>query len=43
MPVTINGKKVELAVAALLRGEAVQNQDALANPDALSQFEGLGL
>jgi acetoacetyl-CoA synthetase len=43
VPVTINGKKVELAVAALLRGEPVQNRDALANPDALKQFEGLAL
>jgi acetoacetyl-CoA synthetase len=43
VPVTINGKKVELAVSALLRGEAVKNKDALANPDALRQFEGMQL
>jgi len=43
VPVTINGKKVELAVAALLRGESIKNKDALANPDALKQFEGLAL
>ncbi|MCH9044658.1 MAG: acetoacetate--CoA ligase [SAR324 cluster bacterium] len=43
VPVTVNGKKVELAVAGLLRGEPVKNKDALANPDALKQFEGLGL
>jgi acetoacetyl-CoA synthetase len=43
VPVTINGKKVELAVGALLRGEAVDNRDALANPDCLKQFEGLAL
>jgi acetoacetyl-CoA synthetase len=43
VPVTINGKKVELAVASLLRGEPVQNRDALANPDSLKQFEGLAL
>jgi len=43
VPVTINGKKVELAVASLLRGEPIQNRDALANPDALQQFEGLAL
>ncbi|HUJ74955.1 MAG TPA: acetoacetate--CoA ligase, partial [bacterium] len=43
VPVTINGKKVELAVAALLRGEAIQNRDALANPAALRQFENLRL
>jgi acetoacetyl-CoA synthetase len=41
VPVTINGKKVELAVGALLRGETIQNRDALANPAALGQFEGL--
>jgi len=43
VPVTINGKKVELAVAALLRGEAIANRDALANPAALQVFEGLRL
>jgi acetoacetyl-CoA synthetase len=43
VPVTINGKKVELAVAALLRGERIQNRDALANPGALKPFEGMKL
>jgi acetoacetyl-CoA synthetase len=43
VPVTINGKKVELAVSALLRGEPIQNRDALANPDALKEFERLQL
>ncbi|MBI3992987.1 MAG: acetoacetate--CoA ligase, partial [Candidatus Lambdaproteobacteria bacterium] len=43
VPVTINGKKVELAVTSLLRNEPVKNRDALANPDALKQFEGLRL
>ena len=38
VPRTLNGKKVELAVAQLLRGEAVVNRDALANPDALEAF-----
>jgi acetoacetyl-CoA synthetase len=38
VPVTINGKKVELAVGNLLRGEPVKNRDALANPQALDQF-----
>ena len=41
VPVTINGKKVELAVTQLLHGEEVKNKDALANPAALAQFEGL--
>ena len=43
VPVTINGKKVELAVTRILHGEEVNNKDALANPEALAQFEGLGL
>ncbi|MFI5399836.1 MAG: acetoacetate--CoA ligase [SAR324 cluster bacterium] len=43
VPVTINGKKVELAVAAILRGERIQNRDALANPEALQAFESLRL
>jgi acetoacetyl-CoA synthetase len=43
VPVTINGKKVELAVAALLRGETIQNRDALANPAALKPFEAMRL
>jgi acetoacetyl-CoA synthetase len=41
VPVTINGKKVELAVGALLRGESIKNRDALANPGALKVFEGM--
>jgi acetoacetyl-CoA synthetase len=43
VPVTINGKKVELAVAQVLHGEPVKNKDALANPAALEQFEALAL
>ena len=43
VPVTINGKKVELAVAAILRGESIQNRDALANPEALQAFESMRL
>ena len=43
VPVTINGKKVELAVTRILHGEEVTNRDALANPESLAQFEGLGL
>ncbi len=41
IPYTISGKKVELAVAKILRGENVDNRDALANPQALEQFEKL--
>ncbi|MBN2448687.1 MAG: acetoacetate--CoA ligase [Phycisphaerae bacterium] len=41
IPHTISGKKVEMAVAQLLRGEDVANRDALANPDSLEQFRSL--
>ena len=43
VPVTISGKKVELAVGGILRGEEVKNRDALANPQALDQFKSFGL
>lgn len=38
VPVTINGKKVELAVTKILNGEEVKNESALANPESLHQF-----
>ncbi len=38
IPRTISGKKVEIAVAKILNGEAVENKDALANPHSLDQF-----
>ena len=38
IPVTLSGKKVELAVSRILNGESVDNKDALANPAALEQF-----
>ncbi|MBW7905557.1 MAG: acetoacetate--CoA ligase [Phycisphaerae bacterium] len=38
IPVTISGKKVELAVQKILHGEAVTNRDALANPEVLDEF-----
>ncbi|MEZ4234851.1 MAG: acetoacetate--CoA ligase [Myxococcota bacterium] len=40
VPRTISGKKVELAVQRILRGEAVPNRDALANPAALDLYAG---
>ena len=43
VPVTISGKKVEIAVAGILRGEVVKNRDALANPEALEQFSMIHL
>ena len=33
IPVTLNGKKVELAVRNVIEGRPVTNKDALANPD----------
>jgi acetoacetyl-CoA synthetase len=41
IPYTINMKKVELAVRNVIHGDPVTNRDALANPDCLSQYEGL--
>jgi acetoacetyl-CoA synthetase len=38
IPRTISGKKVEIAVTKIVNGEAVENKDALANPDSLKQF-----
>jgi len=38
VPVTLNGKKVEIAVRNVLEGKPVTNKDALANPLALDQF-----
>jgi acetoacetyl-CoA synthetase len=40
LPRTRNGKLAELAVRAVIHGEAVANRDALANPDCLGQFAG---
>ncbi|HEY3521310.1 MAG TPA: acetoacetate--CoA ligase, partial [Rhodanobacteraceae bacterium] len=41
IPRTISGKISELAVRAVIHGEEVKNTDALANPQALSEFSGL--
>ncbi len=41
VPRTLNGKKVEVAVARVIHGEPVSNRDALANPESLAQFENL--
>ncbi len=38
IPVTLSGKKVELAVTRILNGEQIDNKDALANPKALEEF-----
>ena len=41
IPRTISGKKVELAVGKMIRGEPILNRDALANPEALEHFRDL--
>jgi acetoacetyl-CoA synthetase len=41
IPYTRSGKKVELAVTKIIRGEAVSNKDALANPESLTEYEAL--
>jgi len=43
VPVTLNGKKVELAVTRILNGEPVTNKASMANPESLKQFENLDL
>ena len=40
IPRTKSGKIVELAVRAIVHGEAVRNIEALANPEALDHFRG---
>jgi len=41
IPYTINMKKVELAVRNVIHGKPVTNRDALANPNCLTEYEGL--
>ena len=42
IPRTRSGKIVELAVRAVVHGEPVRNRGALANPEALEWFRGVG-
>lgn len=41
VPVTLSGKKVEIAVTNILNNEKINNKSALANPDSLNQFYGI--
>jgi acetoacetyl-CoA synthetase len=41
IPYTINMKKVELAVKKVICGEAVENKDALANPESLELYKDI--
>jgi acetoacetyl-CoA synthetase len=41
IPYTVNGKKVELAVRNIIHEKPVQNQEALANADALELYKNL--
>lgn len=43
IPLTMNGKKVELAVTRILSGMDTDNRDALANPGSLEFFKELAL
>ena len=43
IPRTISGKKVEIAVTRIIHGEAVANQDALANPESLAFYRQVAL
>jgi acetoacetyl-CoA synthetase len=41
IPYTLNMKKVELSVKKVIEGQAVQNKDALKNPEALDFYTGI--
>ena len=41
LPRTLNGKIAELAVGRVIHARAVNNRDALANPEALELFNDL--
>jgi acetoacetyl-CoA synthetase len=41
IPRTKSGKIVELAVKKLIHGEAINNREAIANPEALEYFKNL--
>lgn len=41
IPITLSGKKVELAVTKIVNGEEVKNRSSLANPDCLYEYYGL--
>ncbi len=41
IPYTLNMKKVELSVKKVIEGQAVQNRDALKNPESLDYYAGI--
>ncbi|WP_435101268.1 acetoacetate--CoA ligase [Arhodomonas sp. AD133] len=41
IPYTRSGKKVELAVTKILRGDKVENREALANPESLDEIAAI--
>lgn len=43
IPVTMSGKKVEIAVTRIIHNEPITNLSAIANPESLNQFKGLEL
>lgn len=43
VPVTLSGKKVEIAVTRIINGEEVDNMTAIANPVCLSEYKKIAL
>ena len=41
IPYTLNMKKVELSVKKVIEGQAVENKDALKNPEVLDHYAGI--
>ena len=41
IPYTINGKKVEIAVQKIIKGETINNKDSLSNPSVLELYKNL--
>ena len=41
IPYTISGKKVEIAVKKIIKGEKIKNKDALANPQSLELYRDI--
>lgn len=43
VPVTISGKKVEMAITKILDGETIQNRSAIANPEILDEIKEMNI
>ncbi len=42
VPYTVNGKKMEVIVTALINGDTVKQTTSVANPGCLSEYETIG-